>query len=355
MIYIILIITLALANFIKMSDIKKKRLVLVYFIIFTLLATMRGINVGSDTKYYHNLYTGIGSGRWYYADVESGLKLLCKILFNINTNPQILIIITSIFIYICIYNFIIKNSPNILFSTFLFFSLNFFASSLCLMRQFVALSFALIGFEFLKKNKYIRFIFFVILGSMFHKSVLVLLLLIPVNILSKNKMKKKTMMTILVMVVVLALAFIALTPIMFSVAVRLLSYQKYYYSNYINAAPITGGLYTLVNYVFLLFGIVFYPKSISEDKDYNFYIFTNCIGTLISAMSIRVAIFSRVFLYFNFFNIIFIVLGLENLNNKKMKTVFKILIVISTIIYYFTLKKVDGLGISPYQLFFLGG
>ena len=64
--------------------------------------------------------------------------------------------------------FIRKYSNNILLSVFLFFSMGIFVFSLAAMKQCVATAFCLVGIDRLLRNRKLRFLFWTVIGMLFH-------------------------------------------------------------------------------------------------------------------------------------------------------------------------------------------
>ena len=174
-----------------------------------------------------------------------------------------------------------------------------------------------------------------------------MMILIPIRIYNKNK-------NLIYITVAGSVILFILTPIIFNIGLNFYDYSKYLTSKYIDSSYVSAGLYTLTNFIFLLFGMLVPSKSNLEEKfmddpihKLNSWIIA--IGTIVSAMSMRVSIFNRFFLYFNFFNIIWIPNSLELIKNAKNRNIYKFIIMIFTILYVYIITKMGWSGIWPYE------
>jgi len=350
-IYIYILIIMVIVNLLKLKPDSKKKISRCIFIILVIVSAIRQNTVGKDTLQFWNFFRQIEiyNESIFSIRTEIGFNLLCKILTYITSEPQILLIATSIFINCMVYRFIEKNSKDTLFSTLLYFTLNHYFSSMNLMRQWIAIAFILLGYEYLKDNKYFKYSFFVLIACLFHMSAVLMFILIPIKKYNKNKN------IIMVTITVSILAFI-LTPVLFNIVVNFSDYEKYLESDYIGSSYISAGMYTLTNFLFFIFGFIIPNKEKLKEKfdldsihKMNSWIIA--IATIISVMSIRITIFNRLFLYFNFFNIIWIPNSLEILESKINKDRYKIIIIIFTIFYVMTITSMGWTGIYPYLTF----
>lgn len=350
--YVIVLILLVMCNVVKISKKKQEKIAGIFFIIFILLSAMRKYTVGADTRQFWDIfrYIGLNYNNAFTVRTEKGFNILCLILLHITKNPQILLIITSLFVNIIIYRFICKNSNNILLSTLMYFTLNYYFAFICLMRQGIAIALVLIGYEFLKDNKFLRFGIFVILASLFHSSALVMLLLIILKKYNKNN-------NLIIFTLIGSLLGFVLAPALLNIAIKFGDLAKYVDSKYIASSYVSAGLYTLTNFAFLLFGTLVpdnkkLKKYYKKDNIHMINSWIIAIASIVSAVSIKISIFNRLFLYFNFFNIIWVPNSLELVENKNNKIIFKYIIILCTIIYVCAITKMGWYGVVPYEFFF---
>jgi capsular polysaccharide biosynthesis protein len=146
----------------------KKIFIIITFVILTIVAGIRTKDVGTDTEQYYRAYKRIGTytsiNSAFNERYEKGFVILCYGLNKISSDPQILIFITSAFINFCVLRFIYRNSNNLVYSVYLYITLNFYFSYMNIMRQAVAIGFLLLAFENLKSKKYVKYFLEILLA-----------------------------------------------------------------------------------------------------------------------------------------------------------------------------------------------
>lgn len=160
---------------------KKKFVFVVACILITLLMCLRKYSVGVDTNEYYTMYNSYVVNGWNigWSRYEYGFSYLVVILTKISTNPQTLIIVSSLFINVIVFRFIYKNTNYPFFIINLYLLLNYWFLNMNVMRQAMAVAIVLLGYEKLKKDKLVSFYIFVFLACMFHK-ISVVALVFPI-------------------------------------------------------------------------------------------------------------------------------------------------------------------------------
>ena len=187
MIVVFVVFALGLLNYVlvpwatnKVDSLMLKKIILVCSNALLILALsffygFRSINVGTDTLSYNNIFYDIKQnfyfGVKFYEPLYVLLNVFCYSIcgdFNFFLTIVGLIIFTNTIISI---NAISKNK---LISYFCFVGIGFYFQSFNIIRQWLALSFILVGLIFLlKKNKDYLFVVFVLIAFCFHKSALI--------------------------------------------------------------------------------------------------------------------------------------------------------------------------------------
>lgn len=182
--YYIFIIVLVLCIFAEEStpNIKvKNRLFVLALIPYFLLMAFKSSSVGTDTLPYCQSFEAMANygfsnflkfEEYGYERIEYGYKFYIWLLSRISSDGQILLIMTSIVNTSAIYVFIKKNATNWSLALFFFVSLGFFQFAMSGIRQTLAISFFLFGYEYLKDRQLIKFSLVVILAMLFHKSAI---------------------------------------------------------------------------------------------------------------------------------------------------------------------------------------
>lgn len=168
---------------------KSKNLIFIFLAfgqLFLLMAFREGI--GYDYLMYVRGFNNMresGFGNLTYKDWEPGFILLTKLLGMIpGIDAQMYLIILSAGAAIPAAIFIYKNSEMPWLSTVLYVNLFMFFMSMNFLRQMIAVTLVMWAWHFMKKNKFVPYLFLIIVASFFHQTVL---LMLPVYLLVKMK------------------------------------------------------------------------------------------------------------------------------------------------------------------------
>ena len=110
----------------------KKALIITYTLVLVILAGLRGINVGSDTWMYNNIFANYS--KVSYLTIFSNFKnlkdpffyLFIKLLSTLHFNVRMMFIFFSL-VYVCSFEkFIYKYSKNVFLSNMLFITLPYY-------------------------------------------------------------------------------------------------------------------------------------------------------------------------------------------------------------------------------------
>lgn len=151
----------------KNTNIQRKVYLTVAFIILFIISGFRGVQVGTDTGAYYNIFNNVVHGVKTF-NQEYGFILFNKFLSLFTDNPQAIILATSFITTLGIVVFVYYNSPNVWLSMFLYVTLYYYFFSFNAVRQFMAISIILIAFIFAKKQKFLPYFFMVLLATSFH-------------------------------------------------------------------------------------------------------------------------------------------------------------------------------------------
>lgn len=189
-IYIILYILISFSIFIP----KNKLLFIFLYIVLFFIGGMRGIDVGTDTSNYYDIYNTINSDPngidYALAFIEPGwifLNYICGILFNDYRS------IIFIGMFLAITPLLIrvwKSSKNPFLVIFYYVTLYFYIYSFNITRQMIAVSIILFCLDYLEKNKIKQYVIGVFCAMLFHYTSIICLFHIyivkKVNISIKN-------------------------------------------------------------------------------------------------------------------------------------------------------------------------
>lgn len=323
------------------------------FLVLFIPAAIR-YNVGADFESYTHIYNNLDS----YLHLEPAYLQLNIILQKLQLHPQYLFIITSALIY----GVYILSIPNSRFSWIyhIFFMTMLYFFSLAILRQAIALSFSLIAFQALLKRKYLLFTINIIIGILFHKSTLLVLLLAPIAMIKidkKNRFNPTLAISLSLFFIMFSSEFITFS---FDIARALNIHGASYYQNHLyfsGAANTTTGLGVILKLIIPL-TLIFTAKNIVANNTQYYVAIIFSMAYLLSViLASQIHIFGRVSRIFEFMPIIGIYLILHY-KAVSIKNIFILIVIIANIavfqktIYTEQYGSRKGLEISPYQTIF---
>ncbi|MCM1146113.1 MAG: EpsG family protein, partial [Lachnoclostridium sp.] len=160
-------------------------LLAIFIILFALSACRQ--NVGNDYAKYVEFMHLVHCNA--YVPTEPGFNLLVKIIYGLSGFENYLLVfavyafVTILFFLLAIY----EQSDEFPITYFLFMALGYYFQTFSTVRYYLALALALYSMKFVVRRQWGRFILLVVLGSFFHKSLLVIL---PLYVLASLTWKK---------------------------------------------------------------------------------------------------------------------------------------------------------------------
>lgn len=350
----IIYVFLLLACFLlfRISKDKTKSLI-ISFILITLVAALRKYTVGADTvQFYSDFSNIITDSSWNYNNFryEPGFYYLCKLLGLITSDPQILLIITSIIINFSVYKFIKNNSNDYCLSAILYILMLYFFSNMNIMRQALALSILLFGFNYLKEKKYLKYIIVVAIASLFHTVAFASLLLLVFLILPNKKM------VYFIQCILACISFVFYKQL-FKILSLGFGYESYATSEFGVSNYFGSVLSALEIFAIGLLLIVFSERKKEDSKNDVEKILTIAYILYIwfSFLTIRMNIFNRISGLFGIYNIVFIPYLLKKILEKNETTYFMLkfvcLCVYMMSFFIISIYRPEWYGAIPYYFF----
>lgn len=358
-IYIVVLIYIIILSII-MKQTKKPANSKVYlflcFVPLTLIACLRNPSIGIDTQQFVNAFDKIiflkpeNFGLLRY---EYGFSYLCWIIGKICTNSQLLIFVTSLFVNYSIARFISKNSENVYISVILYLIVNFYFSYMNIMRQALAISILLLGFEFLKEKKYVKYLLFVLIASFFHSSAILAVIFI---FLRKFKFNRKFLITCCLITIVSFIFGEEFFIFLSKISPRLADYSN---SSFTTENYFGSLLDFLVYALVFIFGIVILLKNdrcVFDDKDNKMNILIGIMGvaTIFYVLVMKVIIFNRFTHYFSIFMIIWLPNCIMRIKNTKNRFYITTILTVFFILYWLIIMiyRPNWYGVIPYKFCF---
>ena len=319
-------------------------------LIPVLLAGLRGVSVGIDTKNYYN-------GTWSRAllVVDLPLKdavaaylaasrerfevlygLLVRIVAKTTGNYQVLLFLTHLIIvggvYIGAFRMRDYADPDY---TLLLFYLLYFNISLNISRQYMAMAILFAGVKDLEEGKYFRYFAITILAFLFHNTGIIGIapLLVHRTLYPKESLRKVSSTRRIVTSITIVAAIYAFTPtVMLLINAGILSRKYLYYFN----GEVTSS-YTLVllfliveGAAFLLFWKQFRKNGIHAD----FFIFCSFSFLLLVIFASQINYGKRIAAYFSFLNIISLGMLAKCPDLASNRKIMKFLVFFVVLVYW---------------------
>ena len=315
MIYYLALVGILILSYFIVRPLKHGRFVYlaIVFISLSVLACLRDESVGIDTEQYFKTYKSFATLK--YSEIKLGMVyepgyLAYIITLNkINKDPRFLEVVTYLFINFAIVRFIHKNSKNYFISSLIYVMSCQFLASMCMMRQFIAISIVLLFFDGLTRRKYIRFILAVLVATTFHYFAAMFLLLPIFRLITKLSKKQLVLIGLLFIPI-----FIFLPQIIMKIITSVANYGDYV--DYLKSVGEMNGTLRfppmLLIFLVILFPYLFNIKSLYYNKeiltfngkDYSYlniiYIFLACLIILAG----RFSLFTRFYYYFTPFMVL---------------------------------------------------
>ncbi|MBP5403849.1 MAG: EpsG family protein [Elusimicrobiaceae bacterium] len=275
------------------------------FVELTFLAGFRSWNIGNDTMRYVQMFIlSLNFPELIKTHMEQGYLLYNRFLGIFTSNPQMLLLTSSVLAIGAWLNFIRKYSVSILLSTLLFVISNY-GMILTMIRQEIAICIVLLAIPFIIKRQLFPFLFCCILASTFHTSAILAISLYFVYLIP---FKIKYLLFILAGTL---FAFIFLAPILNTTFDILGRYESYMGSRLLGEeTKLASILKTLVQgsvaiFCYISYKYFYLSKKIKQGLiSIDFLLWCCIFSACIQFISIRGTLLERLTLYFSIFNLI---------------------------------------------------
>lgn len=227
----------------------KKYFFFINFFIMGMFSGLRSIDVGTDTRMYHNIYYTVRNipFEWVYIDdstrIEIGHRALMNLLSNISSDGQIYIFIVSIITFSLFGKFLYDNTDadNYKIPVFLFFSFGYFMECCNTIRQMLAVAISLNAITMFAQRKYVVGIIILMVSLLFHVSNILLVLCILFAFGYVYLFCKKSFVFPLAVVFMFVFLSMSYLDIIMEIFLSTLGekYQYYLFSTYANEAGLS--------------------------------------------------------------------------------------------------------------------
>ena len=307
------------------------------FVFLVLFGSFRNYTVGTDTEVYvANFIDKIDYDYFKFNEnIEIGYQFFEYSLVKITNNYFWLFFVSSIFV-IYPYLKVFRNySENYFISVFLYITFGFYSFYFNGLRQAIAMSILIWGIPYLLNKNNFKFIFIIFVASLFHKSVLILILFyFLVNFRIKFEYK-------IISVFLFSMFFSGL-------AVKYLAEINERYTGYAQVSENSGGY--MIMGLHVIIGIIlyiYYKNFMINDKKFSillqYYILGLAFLLPVTLLGSNPSGPQRLLLYFSWTIMLLIPTVMCRLKSVEMYIIFYL-----SLILYFYLRTTSFSGLTPY-------
>lgn len=331
----------------------------IFLVLFALSACR--LNVGNDYAKYVEFMHLVNCDA--YVPTEIGFNLLVKIVYGLSGYENYLLVF-AIYAFATVFIFLLamyEQADDFPLTFFLFMMLGYYFQTFSTVRYYLALAIALYSMKFVLCRQWGRFIVLILLGATFHKSLLVVIPLYFLAILPWKKWQ-------LVLAAVFCTTFLFFQDFYLKVVVLL--YPTYEDTEYLEGG--TSYINILRCIAVLAFaGLVWWlkkhgqsdtektqsvePVATEQEERFHFYFYLNLGALALYVFCSFLPIISRIGYYLTVSQILFLPMLLQQIENAKLRKIFRLGILLAGILYfimYMSRAGNDGVLILPYKTFF---
>ncbi len=312
----------------------------------SLIAALRW-GVGYDYNQYFNTFYEI-SGLHTWAELAARREEIGFVLFNKGMTLLTNNVILYLFVYYGILYglllvYIYRYAEVKWSSLFLYIALDYFAVSLCFMRQSMAMVIGLFAIEMIKRRKPLCCILLTFLAAAFHSSALILLVALAFSYLDFTNRKLQIGAVISAIVIYAGCDFI----LKYALVGPFEKYKGYLDSFFMTKNHVFSVYFQLLIWILLL---IMHKQWLAQDEENKRLLPVMCLGAFLALMTTRHYIIERMSLYLTVYNIR---IGAQLLNLFQKDRFQSRMAVIGTLAIGFGafifLLRADRYGITPYQ------
>lgn len=325
--------------------------VFLWSVLFLSLWVPAAIRFGVGADYFRYL-SMVESVRLGYISTEIGFYFINYIVVWFDLNPQWSIAISG-FIVIFLS---LKAIPRNYFTISVFVLVcTFYLPSFSLVRQAIAIAFIAYAVKYYIDGNKKNYIVFVLIGSLFHLSAL---LLLPIYFVARFRVRSSILFLGILIISLLLFLGSGLNTLLNSELFLQSKYGYYATSDFIQDAKIGSGIGVLIKMLLPLMFIINAKKILKTNQNLNILLWMSVGCVLANVCSMKIHIFNRLadtFLFVNFMVSSYIIASLEK---NVIKQLYSMGIIIVFIVFYCRTIQANynddlgGIGISPYKTIF---
>ena len=327
------------------SSFKKNNNLLLWtnILLLSLVAGLRDVNIGTDTRTYYDIFTSIANGNSSY--IEIGWQVINKISSLIG-GFNLMLWIVSMLTLIPVGIISQKYSPNPCLSLFIYYCIYAYFNSFNIMRQILATSLVFLAYMAYYENRIKATVIYILVGMTMHLSAI-----LGFAVFFMKYFKLTTLRVLLYSLVTLIIGLIIndsfLSIILGPYASYLTSSEHGYRDNVISSFILAF----IVNFIFFIIFITS-KREIKESLWYKLYF----VGLLMMNSTFQLVLGTRAIMFFTLLQfIVYPIYFRNNIIKNKMFVFWIIMLYITAILLKILILGndygVEG-SIIPYRPFF---
>ncbi|MHB8126274.1 MAG: EpsG family protein [Desulfitobacteriaceae bacterium] len=348
-IYFILIFLIGLSSIVT-RKIKNRSKVVTAFscLCIFLIQAVRGFTVGTDIHTYLLAYQNSKNLNFFKGDIlldfELGYSLYTQFFSRIGFSEQQYLALTAIVIIVPIGLIVYRNSKMPEMSMFLYIVLGFFTFAFSGLRQSIAIALVFFSFEYIKKEKYFKFLACIVLATLFHTSAIVCVILYP---LYKLKIRKHHLLFIIP-------TFIVMFSLKGYIAKFIIETFFGMYVQFLEKNSAIQMFFAMM--CMYILATVFTKDSYTEGKEEEFKQINSYKNYLLVALFIQLfggesRVITRVGYYFFLYTILLVPEVIVAQKDKITRMIMIVAVVVLGAIFYYTETAGGTLSVVPYKFF----
>lgn len=312
------------------------------FVILFLCSALR-FDIGNDYRQYtqtaHEAFVG------GYVVTEAGFNWLVRILYTLS-GGEYYELVFAVFAFATLIIFLkafYEQSVDFSFTYFLFMTLGLYFQTYNTVRYYLALAIALYAMRYVLSRDFIKFVFWILLAALFHKSVL---LTIPVYWIASYAWKKW-----------MIVAGLLLSAGCFLGKGIILKLALILYPSYENTVFLEGGTSpkSIIRGVLVIGFYLWYRRRYlkeKEDRELLFYAQLNLLSVVVCVFFSFLPVVTRIAYYFSVTQPLMIPKMIQGIEEEKVRKKVTLVTVIACVIYFVKFladANKPGVGLLPYR------
>lgn len=301
-------------------------------------------DVGQDYFYtYVPLFNSVAN-TGTYKSVEKGYILLNKLVLLFTSNYAGIFILTSFILCFFIFKCIFEQSKMPVISSYIFVTSTFYFISMNLVRQAITIAIFFYSIKYIKDRNFKRYLFMILIAASIHVTALIY---IPVYFIANKSIKFKNF------IITYISLFIGL-PLTKDFIYFIISKTKYAY--YIGSVYDNGervSVSPLISLSIVLLTYFYIRKTKKKDFYDNIYLNIQIIATLSSTALGIFPLALRIFIDFEYIQILLVASIIKMEKNKFNRMVLiAAIIILYGLYFYYTIGIKNGSNVLPYKTIF---